>query len=203
MARRVIRHLSEPEIRRSMAEELIAQTFINKSDDYAEFRAAKAEEPRRPLHGELGMTTDDAERAADEACPSHRRWAALPCRAGTFEGTTVLVTGGGTGLGSAIATEFARLGASIVIASRKPEHLDEGKARLSELGVPVLTVGCDIRDADQIAAAFDIATAELGLPGVLVNNAAANFPVPAEDMSPERVAHGRRHHAERHLLLRT
>lgn len=43
MARRVIRHLSEPEIRRSMAEELIAQTFINKSDDYAEFRAAKAE----------------------------------------------------------------------------------------------------------------------------------------------------------------
>jgi enoyl-CoA hydratase/carnithine racemase len=44
MARRVIRHLSEPEIRRSMSEELIAQTFINKSDDYAEFRAAKAEE---------------------------------------------------------------------------------------------------------------------------------------------------------------
>jgi enoyl-CoA hydratase/carnithine racemase len=44
MARRVIRHLSEPEIRRSMSEELMAQTFINKSDDYAEFRAAKAEE---------------------------------------------------------------------------------------------------------------------------------------------------------------
>ncbi len=44
MARRVIRHLSEPAIRRSMSEELIAQTFINKSDDYAEFRAAKAEE---------------------------------------------------------------------------------------------------------------------------------------------------------------
>lgn len=43
MARRVIRHLSEPEVRASMAEELIAQTFINKSDDYAEFRAAKAE----------------------------------------------------------------------------------------------------------------------------------------------------------------
>jgi enoyl-CoA hydratase/carnithine racemase len=43
MARRIIRHLSEPEIRRSMAEELIAQTFINKSDDYAEFRAAKSE----------------------------------------------------------------------------------------------------------------------------------------------------------------
>jgi NAD(P)-dependent dehydrogenase (short-subunit alcohol dehydrogenase family) len=83
-----------------------------------------------------------------------------------------------------MATEFARLGAAIVVASRKSEHLDEGKERLSELGVPVLTVGCDIRDADQIAAAFSTATVELGLPGVLINNAAANFPVPAEDMSP-------------------
>jgi enoyl-CoA hydratase/carnithine racemase len=43
MARRVISHLAEPEIRTSMADELIAQTFINKSDDYAEFRAANAE----------------------------------------------------------------------------------------------------------------------------------------------------------------
>jgi enoyl-CoA hydratase/carnithine racemase len=43
MARRVIQHLAEPEIRTSMAEELIAQTFINKSDDYAEARAARAE----------------------------------------------------------------------------------------------------------------------------------------------------------------
>jgi enoyl-CoA hydratase/carnithine racemase len=49
MARSVIRHLSEPQVRSSMAEELIAQTFINKSDDYAEFRAAKAEE-REPRY---------------------------------------------------------------------------------------------------------------------------------------------------------
>ncbi len=44
MARRIIRHLSEPEIRASMAEELIAQTFINASHDYAEFREARAAE---------------------------------------------------------------------------------------------------------------------------------------------------------------
>lgn len=43
-ARRVLRHLSEPEVRSSMAEELIAQTFVNKSDDFAEFRAARAED---------------------------------------------------------------------------------------------------------------------------------------------------------------
>ena len=44
MARRVIKHLSEPDVRSSMAEELIAQTFISRSDDMAEFRAARAEE---------------------------------------------------------------------------------------------------------------------------------------------------------------
>jgi NAD(P)-dependent dehydrogenase (short-subunit alcohol dehydrogenase family) len=103
---------------------------------------------------------------------------------GTFDDVTVLVTGGGTGLGKAIAAEFARLGASIVIASRKEEHLDAGREALESLGAPVQAVRCDIRDPDDIARAFDDAAAAFGLPGVLVNNAAANFPVPAEDMSP-------------------
>jgi NAD(P)-dependent dehydrogenase (short-subunit alcohol dehydrogenase family) len=107
---------------------------------------------------------------------------ALP--AGTFAGVTVFVTGAGTGLGKAIAAEFARVGASIVIASRKPEHLDAGRAAIEALGAPVLAVACDIRDAEQIAAAFDAAESDFSLPSVLVNNAAANFPVPAEDMSP-------------------
>jgi NAD(P)-dependent dehydrogenase (short-subunit alcohol dehydrogenase family) len=107
---------------------------------------------------------------------------ALP--AGTFDGVCVFVTGGGTGLGKAIASEFARLEASIVIASRKIEHLEAGEAAMKDLGAQVVTVQCDIRDADSIAAAFDVAVDAFGLPGVLVNNAAANFPVPAEDMSP-------------------
>jgi len=107
---------------------------------------------------------------------------ALP--AGTYDGQTVFITGAGTGLGRAIATEFARLGANIVIASRKPEHLADGQAAIEEIGGNVLTVGCDIRQPEQIAAAFDAAEAKFGLPNVLVNNAAANFPVTAEDMSP-------------------
>lgn len=107
---------------------------------------------------------------------------ALP--AGTFDGTAVFVTGAGTGLGKAIATEFARLGASVVIASRKPEHLEAGRSAIEEVGARVLAVECDIRDAEAIAAAFDSATDAFGLPGVLINNAAANFPVPAEDTSP-------------------
>jgi NAD(P)-dependent dehydrogenase (short-subunit alcohol dehydrogenase family) len=103
---------------------------------------------------------------------------------GTFDGVGVFVTGGGTGLGKAIAAEFARLGASIVIASRKPEHLDAARAAMDAVGAPNLAVACDIREPDQIAAAFDAATEAFGLPGVLINNAAANFPVPSEDMSP-------------------
>ena len=107
---------------------------------------------------------------------------ALP--AGTYDGDTVLVTGAGTGLGKAIAVEFARLGASIVVASRNPEHLAAGRTAIEALGAEVEVVQCDIRDADAVAAAFDAAEERFGLPRVLVNNAAANFPSPAEDLSP-------------------
>jgi NAD(P)-dependent dehydrogenase (short-subunit alcohol dehydrogenase family) len=103
---------------------------------------------------------------------------------GTFDAVAVIVTGGGTGLGKAIAAEFARLGASIVVMSRKPEHLEAARDAIANVGAPVLAVACDIRDAESIAAAFDAAVDAFGLPAVLVNNAAANFPVPSEDMSP-------------------
>lgn len=103
---------------------------------------------------------------------------------GTFDGECVLVTGAGTGLGKAIAVEFARLGACIVVASRKDEHLRAGREAIAALGAQVIALGCDIRDPDAVAAVFDAAEAAFGLPTVLVNNAAANFPVPAEDMSP-------------------
>src|SRR5437899_7994976 len=55
---------------------------------------------------------------------------------------------------------------------------------MDELGAAVEVVPCDIRQPDEIAAAFDAAEGAFGLREVLVNNAAANFPVPAEDMSP-------------------
>ena len=102
----------------------------------------------------------------------------------SFQGTTVLVTGGGTGLGRAIALEFARLGAAVAIASRDPAHRAAGVAALEALGARAFDVACDIRDPAAVASAFDAVEGELGLPGVLVNNAAGNFPVPAEDLSP-------------------
>ena len=73
----------------------------------------------------------------------------------------------------------------MAIASRKPEHLEAGLAALSEINSEAAyAVACDIRDADQISAAFAEIAEHLGEPDVLINNAAANFPVPAEEMSP-------------------
>ncbi|MFP8877794.1 MAG: SDR family oxidoreductase, partial [Myxococcota bacterium] len=59
-----------------------------------------------------------------------------------------------------------------------------GREAIEAIGAPVHVVSCDIRDPDSIAAAFDAAEERFTLPDVLINNAAANFPVPAEDMSP-------------------
>jgi NAD(P)-dependent dehydrogenase (short-subunit alcohol dehydrogenase family) len=108
--------------------------------------------------------------------------AALP--AGTFADAAVIVTGGGTGLGRAIALEFARLGARIAVLSRGAEHRAAGVAAIEEVGGTALGVVCDVRNPETIAQAFETVQAELGLPAVLVNNAAGNFPVPAEDLSP-------------------
>jgi NAD(P)-dependent dehydrogenase (short-subunit alcohol dehydrogenase family) len=128
--------------------------------------------------------TDRSDRPDRPGLPEPPPAGATALPAGTFTGTGVFVTGGGTGLGRAIAVEFARLGADLVIASRKGEHLAQGQHAIEALGGRVLTVTCDIRDPEQISAAFEAAVASFGLPQVLINNAAANFPVPAEDMSP-------------------
>jgi NAD(P)-dependent dehydrogenase (short-subunit alcohol dehydrogenase family) len=103
---------------------------------------------------------------------------------GTYDGSVVVVTGGGTGLGKSIATEFGRLGASVAILSRDEAHRAAGVAAVEATGARAWAGPCDIRDPASIAAAFDEAEAALGPIDVLVNNAAGNFPVPAEDMSP-------------------
>lgn len=114
--------------------------------------------------------------------PPHEGTSALP--PGTFDGKIVVVTGGGTGLGKGIALEFARLGATLAIWSRSPEHLDAGREAVEAAGAQAITVGCDIREPDQVAGAFDDTESRVGPPDVLINNAAGNFPIPAEDISP-------------------
>lgn len=99
---------------------------------------------------------------------------------GSLEGRVAVVTGGGTGLGRAMALELGRLGASVAVLGRRREPLDETVAEL-ESG---LAVQCDVREPGQIAAAFDAVEGALGPVTTLVNNAAGNFVVQAEDLSP-------------------
>lgn len=102
---------------------------------------------------------------------------------GTYDGKVVAVTGGGTGLGLGIAREFARLGAAVAVLSRGEEHRQTGVDALHALGARATGVSVDIRDPAQVSAAFDAVEADLGPVDVLVNNAAGNFPVCAEDLS--------------------
>src|SRR5215213_1621974 len=102
---------------------------------------------------------------------------------GTYDGDVVLITGGGTGLGQAMAVEFARLGAALAIVSRNPEHRAAGVAAVEAVGGRAFGVGADIRNSDSVDAAFDAVEEALGGVSVLVNNAAGNFQVPAESMS--------------------
>jgi NAD(P)-dependent dehydrogenase (short-subunit alcohol dehydrogenase family) len=104
--------------------------------------------------------------------------------ADTFAGQVVLVTGGGTGLGKAIAVEFGRAGAAVAVASRNEEHRAAGVAALEAVGAKAMGVELDVRSPEAIAAAFDQVGESLGPVKVLINNAAANFPVPAADLSP-------------------
>jgi NAD(P)-dependent dehydrogenase (short-subunit alcohol dehydrogenase family) len=104
--------------------------------------------------------------------------------ANTFADQVVLVTGGGTGLGKAIAVEFARAGAAVAVASRSAEHREAGIAAVEATGGTACGVEVDVREPDSITAAFDAAETALGPVSVLVNNAAANFPVTAADLSP-------------------
>ncbi len=108
-------------------------------------------------------------------------------REGLFAGETAIVTGGGTGIGKAVASELIRLGADVAICGRRQEKLDEAAAELSSLrdGVRVHTGRCDIRDGDSVSAFVEGARDALGRIDILVNNAGGQFPSPAQHISPK------------------
>src|SRR5439155_8863519 len=95
-----------------------------------------------------------------------------------------MITGGGTGLGRAMAVEFARLGAGVAIVSRSEEHRQHGIEAVQAAGGRGVGVALDVREPEQVTRAFDEVERALGPVSVLINNAAGNFPVPAEDLSP-------------------
>ncbi len=101
-----------------------------------------------------------------------------------LKGKTVVVTGGGTGLGKAMSTYFSELGANVVISSRKLEVLEEAAKEIqAKTGNPVLPVACDIRSTEEIKLMREKAEEIFGRVDVLVNNAAGNFISPTERLS--------------------
>lgn len=103
---------------------------------------------------------------------------------GTFSGKTVIVTGGGTGLGKSMSKYLLELGANVVISSRKLDVLQETAKELeSETGGKVLAVACDVRQYEEVESMLQSAIERFGRVDYLVNNAAGNFISPTERLS--------------------
>ncbi len=101
-----------------------------------------------------------------------------------LKGKTIVVTGGGTGLGKAMGTYFLKLGANLVITSRKLEVLQKTALEMeADTGGKVLAVQCDVRDAAQVEDVLAETLTKFGSVDVLVNNAAGNFISPTERLS--------------------
>lgn len=103
---------------------------------------------------------------------------------GLFDGTVVLITGGGTGIGRALAHELAALGATVVIAARREEPLLATVAEIAEAGGRADHVLVNIREQESIEAMVTEVLARHGRIDGLVNNAGGQFPSPAEAISP-------------------
>lgn len=101
-----------------------------------------------------------------------------------FQGRTVFVTGGGSGINLGIARSFAALGARVAICGRTADKLEGARRELEALGARVFTAAVDVRDYDLLADAIERARRDLGPISVLVCGAAGNFLCPSEKLSP-------------------
>ena len=105
-------------------------------------------------------------------------------QAGLFKDHVAVITGGGTGIGLAIATRLGELGARIVIGSRNSENIEHGSAALRHAGLDPLCVQIDVRKPEQVDEMVQRVLRHFGRIDILINNAAGNFICRAEDLSP-------------------
>ena len=105
-----------------------------------------------------------------------------------LSGQTAWITGGGTGLGRAMALRFAELGAAIAVSGRRLEPLEAVVAEIAAKGGRAAAAPCDVRDHAQVDTALARIRETLGIPDILVNNAAGNFLCPSEELTPNGFA---------------
>ena len=91
----------------------------------------------------------------------------------SLDGTSVVITGGGTGLGRAMVMDMARAGANLVIAGRRLGPIEEAAAEAESIGVKALPVITDVTDSGQVAALMKACVDRFGKIDVLLNNAGA------------------------------
>lgn len=102
----------------------------------------------------------------------------------SLKGKTIIITGGGTGLGRSIGKYLLELGANLVITSRKQEILDKTATELArDTGGQVFAVGCDIRHYEEIENVIARSEERFGPIHGVLNNAAGNFISPTERLS--------------------
>ncbi|MDW8245702.1 MAG: SDR family oxidoreductase [Sandaracinaceae bacterium] len=104
---------------------------------------------------------------------------------GLLDSEVAIITGGGTGIGRAIAREMGMLGSQLVLAGRRLEPLLDAKAELESQGVSVWVRPTDIRKVDEVEALVQGALEHFGKITILVNNAGGQFPSPAQHISPK------------------
>jgi NAD(P)-dependent dehydrogenase (short-subunit alcohol dehydrogenase family) len=102
----------------------------------------------------------------------------------TLTDQVAIVTGGGTGIGLAVARRLGELGARIVIGSRSAENIERGSAELRHAGLDPLAVQVDVRNPEQVDEMVTRTVRHFGRIDILVNNAAGNFICRAEELSP-------------------
>ena len=104
-------------------------------------------------------------------------------RDGLFDGQVALITGGGSGIGRGIADVLASLGAHVVLASRKPERVEQAATEIRTAGGKASGVAVDVREPERVQSMIADVQREHGRIDLLVNNAAGNFYAPSESLS--------------------
>ncbi|KAK6149543.1 hypothetical protein DH2020_017068 [Rehmannia glutinosa] len=107
-----------------------------------------------------------------------------PFKADVLKGKVALLTGGGSGIGFEISTEFGKHGASIAIMGRRKNVVDEAVSALKSAGIPAVGFEGDVRRQEDAERVVEATVKHFGKLDILVNAAAGNFLVSAEDLSP-------------------